>query len=88
MSFHSSYLLTNFRLSFIQVRDNVTVNAAHHFKDKVRYYEGTGDGLIESNRRCTSVSISLDDGGGGLTPKRRSVVTFITMKVSLWWMRR
>ena len=45
--FRSSYLLANFRIGFIQGRDNKTTNAARHCKAKFRYYEGTDYGLID-----------------------------------------
>jgi len=45
--FRSGYLLTNFMLGFIQGRDNKATTGPRHCKAKVRYYEGTDDGLID-----------------------------------------
>jgi hypothetical protein len=46
--FRSSYLLTNFKLGFIQDRDeSIVVEGGRPCKAEIRWYDGTDDGLID-----------------------------------------
>ena len=46
--FRSSYLLTNFKLGFIQDRyESIVVEGGRPCKAEIRWYDGTDDGLID-----------------------------------------
>ena len=45
--FHASFLLQNFKLPFVQGRDKNAARVGRHCKLRIRWYDGSDDGLID-----------------------------------------